>query len=73
MNKIPKEEMLQDLELTQRDISRLDSIIANLTLFIRDSGGENRGFLKIDLLKYEALRDDAWKLLTEITKRWESA
>lgn len=66
---IPLPEMISDCEATQRDLERLDAIIFNLELFIRDSGEEDRTGFRMDLFKYQSLRSQAFILVVKITAK----
>lgn len=60
------DEMKADLAATQRDIEALDSIAANLRVFIYEAHGEDRSAFKVDLLKYEGLASDGRRLRKKI-------
>lgn len=74
--KITFDEAQSDLSHTQIDIQRLRSIVYNLEKFIYESGGENRSFLRGDLVKYEGLLKHAEtlesKIQTHISKLYET-
>lgn len=63
---IPLEEMLADLENTERDIQCLATIVGNLDLFIHQAGGEERLAFRTDRLKYSALLNQATGLKAKI-------
>jgi hypothetical protein len=66
---ITRAEMEADLILTQGDVSRLGAIVLNLQSFIQNSGGEDRNYLKVDLMRYEAMLDEASSLELKIKHR----
>lgn len=66
---ISREEMLRDLEWTRQDCLRLDGIVTNLRLFIKDAGEEDRSSSRMDLYKYESLLNQAVRLRETITQR----
>lgn len=55
-----------DLANTVIDIHNLKKIVEGLKNFKTHSGGEDRFFLRMDLLKYENLQFDAFKLKQKI-------
>lgn len=73
MNDVPLTEMHTDLENTKADIARLVAICKNLESFIQNSGGEDRSFLKMNLLKYRGLLASADTLAGVIRSRIEDA
>lgn len=70
---IPISEMKHDLEATDRDLARLNLIVENLRLFIRDSDGEDRSFLKMNLLTFESLVAQAARLREKIANTLNAA
>jgi hypothetical protein len=63
-----KAEAEKDLRDTDKDLARIHLVIENMELFIRDSDGENRDFLKADLFRWNGLRDQANRLRDAILK-----
>lgn len=59
-------EVRADLAATDRDITRLDTIAANLALFIDDSQDENRSHYRMDLLRFRVRLIEARELRTKI-------
>lgn len=65
-------EVQYDLANTRRDFSRLNTIVENLKLFIKDSGGEDRSFLKPELMKFERLLVQAEQLMPQIENQLQA-
>lgn len=59
---IALEEMRNDLDDTNKDIERLQLIVDNLNLFMKESGNENRNFVKMDILRYSKMLRDGQEL-----------
>ena len=66
--KLTKAEVEADLNATELDIEALDRIVQNLRFFIQASHGEDRSAFRVDLLKYEALAEQARTLRTRIRR-----
>lgn len=67
------EEMQHDKAATERDLERLRAIVSNLGLFMQDNGGEDRRYLAVRLLEFEALEDHANEILSLINARIANA
>lgn len=66
MNTPPRHEIEYDLKCTEADIARCTAIVENMRLFMTDSGGENRAYLRTDLLRWQQMLDQAKDLLPKI-------
>jgi hypothetical protein len=55
-----------DLAATVLDLAHLGNIIVNLRAFMRDSNGEDRSHLKIDLMRYEEYQAEGLALKDKI-------
>lgn len=60
-------EMQQDLAIVTRDVHRLEAVCDNLSLFIRESDGEDRSSFKTCLMKCEVALEDGRRLIPKIT------
>jgi hypothetical protein len=65
---ISKQEAQIDLEDTQRDVKRAKIIAGNIRLFITETGqtGEDRNYLRVDLLRWEGIVSQGLRLESKI-------
>ncbi len=66
---LTKQEVQADMDATDRDIARIGAIVQNVSDFMMDSAGEDRGRFKLDLMKWETLFDKAVRLKRAIKEK----
>lgn len=71
MSKLTYEEVREDLLNTDNDIFFLGNIIDGMRKFMTHSGGEDRRFIRIDILKYENMLNTAKELRDRISKEYD--
>jgi len=62
----PRHEIEADLAATIRDVARLTAIVENLDSFINDAAGEDRARFRVDLMRYQNLKNTATDLADKI-------
>ncbi len=63
-----RNEMQCDLAATERDIARLEAIVVNLREFMAEEPLDRR-YLRLSLMQWEKMRDDARELRTKISAK----